>query len=79
MVKGARGQSRRTRPAEELPGWRTATGGARSAAELPAPARDYLELIAAETGVPVTLASVGSRREETVHIDHPRAAPAVAN
>jgi adenylosuccinate synthase len=63
----------------ELPGWRTATGDARSLADLPAAARDYLKMIATETGVPVALASVGSRREETVRIDDLRPAAAVAN
>jgi adenylosuccinate synthase len=36
---------------------------------LPPAARDYLAFIAEETGVPVALVSVGSRREDTVKVD----------
>ena len=52
----------------ELRGWQTSTRGARTLAELPPAARDYLGMIAAETGIPVELASVGSGREETVRL-----------
>ncbi len=57
----------------ELPGWQTSTRGARSLADLPPAARDYLTMIAEETGVPVELASVGSGREETVACGGPAA------
>ena len=38
---------------EELPGWEEDISGARSLADLPASARDYLDAIAEGTGVPV--------------------------
>ena len=66
----------------QVAGWRTPTGGARTPADLPRAARDYLDLIAAETGVPVVLASVGSRRDATVQLGDAAAlgmAPAVAD
>jgi adenylosuccinate synthase len=50
----------------ELPGWRNELQGATKAAELPAAARDYVELVASEAGVPVTFASVGPGREQYV-------------
>jgi adenylosuccinate synthase len=67
---------------QKLRGWRTSTTAARSISDLPPAAREYLRFIAAETGVPVTLASVGSGREETVRIDDSllaTASSAVAN
>jgi adenylosuccinate synthase len=60
----------------KLRGWRASTAGARSIGDLPPAAREYLRFIAAETGVPVALASVGSGREETVRIDDPSLAAA---
>ena len=51
-----------------------ATGsGMGEPADLPRAARAYLDLIAAETGVPVVLASVGSRRDDTVWLGDPGA------
>ncbi len=58
-----------------LAGWRTSTRGARSPADLPPAARQYLDVIARESGVPVILASVGSGREETVRLPDPFPAP----
>ena len=43
---------------------------------MPPAARDYLAFIAEETGVPVALVSVGSRREDTVKVDPAKAAAA---
>lgn len=62
-----------------LRGWQAPTGGARSLIDLPPLARDYLRVIAAEVGVPVTMISVGSGREETVRLDDPLPAAAVAH
>jgi adenylosuccinate synthase len=59
---------------EAMPGWDGPTNTARTLADLPAEAQRYVEFIATEVGVPVTLVSVGSRRDETVVID--RALPA---
>jgi adenylosuccinate synthase len=50
----------------ELPGWGTDLGGATTVEDLPGPARRYLDLIAAESGVPVTYAGVGPEREQYV-------------
>jgi adenylosuccinate synthase len=51
---------------EELEGWRTDLTGATTAADLPPSARAFLDLIAEETGVPVTFAGVGPGREQYV-------------
>ncbi|MHB1553031.1 MAG: adenylosuccinate synthase [Acidimicrobiales bacterium] len=51
---------------EELPGWRTDLTGATSAQDLPAAARDYVELLADQIGVPVRLVGVGPGREQIV-------------
>jgi adenylosuccinate synthase len=40
--------------------------GARSLADLPSAARDYLELIAREVGVPIDVVSVGAQRDATI-------------
>jgi adenylosuccinate synthase len=51
---------------EDLPGWEADIRGARSKRELPEEARRYVDKIEKETGVPVTLVSVGSEREEII-------------
>jgi adenylosuccinate synthase len=51
---------------EDLPGWQEDIRGTRSKAELPAAARNYVDKIEKETGVPVSLVSVGSEREEFI-------------
>ncbi len=51
---------------EELEGWRADLTGATTAADLPRSARAFLDLIAEETGVPVTFAGVGPGREQYV-------------
>lgn len=54
----------RCRPAwKSFPGWRSPTTGVRTWGELPAPARQYLEWIEGECGVPITSVSVGARRD----------------
>jgi adenylosuccinate synthase len=55
----------------ELKGWQTSTRSARRLSDLPPAAREYLAVIAEETGIPVVLASVGSGREETVRCGGP--------
>jgi adenylosuccinate synthase len=52
----------------ELPGWRTATGGARTIADLPPKARKYLEKIASLTGPKLSIVSVGADREQTIRL-----------
>ncbi len=51
---------------DELPGWRTDLTGATSASELPAAARDYVQFLAEQVGVPVRLVGVGPGRDQFV-------------
>lgn len=53
---------------EKRPGWREALSQARTMAELPQAAQDYVRYLEAEIGVPVFLVSVGPRRDETIVI-----------
>jgi adenylosuccinate synthase len=54
---------------EELPGFDEDIGGARSEADLPAAARDYLAYIADFVGVPITLIGVGQGREQVIWVE----------
>jgi adenylosuccinate synthase len=51
---------------EKRPGWREPLSRARTMAELPQAAQDYVRYLEAEIGVPVFLVSVGPRRDETI-------------
>jgi adenylosuccinate synthase len=51
---------------ETLPGWRASTEGATELGQLPAAARDYVEFISAQIGVPVGLVSTGPERSQTI-------------
>ncbi len=51
---------------EDWPGWDASVSTARNWDELPAPARDFLSQIEAAVGVPVSMVSVGARRDETI-------------
>ncbi|TML43589.1 MAG: adenylosuccinate synthase [Actinobacteria bacterium] len=53
---------------EELPGWNTDLSLATSVSDLPQTARRYVEFIAAQSGVPVRLVSVGPSRGQFVHV-----------
>ncbi len=53
---------------EELPGWEADIGGARSEADLPPEARDYLAAIADHARAPVRLVGVGPARDQVVWI-----------
>ena len=55
----------------ELPGWKEDITGIREVADLPPQARDFLDLIEKETGVPISIVSVGPGREETIMIRNP--------
>ena len=46
---------------EELPGWRTDISGATELGDLPQAARDYVDFLAEQIGVPVRLVGVGPR------------------
>jgi adenylosuccinate synthase len=49
-----------------FPGWRASTTAARSWEDLPLRAREYLEWIERECGVPISRVSVGAEREAEV-------------
>jgi adenylosuccinate synthase len=51
---------------QDFPGWEGDIRQSRTRRELPDPARKYVETIERETGVPVSLVSVGSDREEII-------------
>jgi adenylosuccinate synthase len=51
---------------EDLPGWQEDVSGVRNWAELPSPAKNYIEHIGSLAGIPISLVSVGSEREQIV-------------
>jgi adenylosuccinate synthase len=51
---------------KEFKGWKTSISPIRAYNDLPAELRDYILFIETETGVPVTIVSVGPGREETI-------------
>ncbi|HEX8503021.1 MAG TPA: adenylosuccinate synthase [Pyrinomonadaceae bacterium] len=51
---------------ETLPGWRSSTEGVTELGGLPPAARDYVEFISAQIGVPVGLVSTGPERSQTI-------------
>jgi adenylosuccinate synthase len=53
---------------ETMPGWRTSTADARSWDELPENARTYLERLSELTKVPIWYVSVGTRRDQIIHV-----------
>jgi adenylosuccinate synthase len=60
----------RCRPVyETLPGWTEDITGARSWADLPARARDYVKFISEQVRVPVSIVSVGPDRSATLRVD----------
>ncbi len=56
---------------ESVPGWDVDLAGARTLSALPQAARSYVERIERETGCPIVLVSVGSRRDETIVLRDP--------
>jgi adenylosuccinate synthase len=50
----------------EMPGWAENISGFRQYAELPLNLKKYIEFIEKETGLPITLISVGPDRKETI-------------
>lgn len=50
----------------ELPGWNEDISAIRDYSKLPAALKGYIEFIEKQTGVPVTMVSVGPDREETI-------------
>jgi adenylosuccinate synthase len=53
---------------QAVPGWSEDIGGARRLEDLPGAARDYIELVQSQAGVPIVLVSVGPRREQTIRL-----------
>jgi len=53
---------------ETLEGWQRPTTGARRMADLPAPARAYLDRIQDLIAVPIRYVSVGSRRDQIIGV-----------
>jgi adenylosuccinate synthase len=54
---------------EAMDGWTEDLSGLRALADLPAPARHYLQRIADLTGVRVSLVSVGPERSQIIRVD----------
>lgn len=54
---------------EEMPGWKGSTKEARSWKELPKEAQDYAKRISELSGAPLSLVSVGPKREELIVLD----------
>lgn len=53
---------------EEMPGWKEDISAAKDLNELPGPARSYLKYIEEKTGVPMSMVSVGPKRDETIEL-----------
>jgi adenylosuccinate synthase len=53
---------------ESLPGWTESTSGARKWEDLPAAAHAYLRRLEELTGVPIWYVSVGTRRDQIIHV-----------
>lgn len=51
---------------EEVPGWQESLNGVTRWEDFPTAAKDYLKYIEEITGVPVSIASVGASREQTI-------------
>jgi adenylosuccinate synthase len=56
---------------EELPGWHQGLQGIRSMADLPPPARRYLERISELTGVRLAMVGTGAAREAIIMLSNP--------
>jgi len=53
---------------EDLPGWQTDLEHATEPHDLPAAAKDYVEFLQAQVGVPIHLIGVGPGRDQYVHV-----------
>lgn len=68
MPAGLETLARCTPVYEEMPGWKEDISGVRAMDQLPAAAKDYLKYIEEKTGVPMSIVSVGPKREETIEL-----------
>ena len=53
---------------EELPGWKTDVSASTEPHHLPANARSYIEFLAEQCGVPISLLGVGPSRDQYVQL-----------
>ena len=66
------GRRRRSEPVyETIAGWKDATAGARSWADLPAQAIKYVRRVEELVGCPVALLSTSPEREDTILMQNP--------
>ena len=56
---------------EEFEGWRSDLSGAKSYDQLPQAAKSYLKKLEELSGCPITLISVGPRRDQTIQLSNP--------
>jgi len=56
---------------EELPGWKTDISGITSARDLPNETIDFLNFVVRNVRVPISLISLGPRREQHIKVPHP--------
>lgn len=56
---------------EEIPGWKADISGARSFADLPEKAQQYVRRLEVLVGCPIALVSVGPRRDQTIILKNP--------
>jgi adenylosuccinate synthase len=61
--------ARATPVLRSMPGWKADLTGIRKLEDLPAEARDYLDVVAELVGFPVDIVSVGPDREQTILVD----------
>jgi adenylosuccinate synthase len=54
-----------------MPGWKESTYGAKSVAELPAAAVDYVKKLEEAVGAPIDIISTGPDRNETMILRNP--------
>lgn len=54
---------------EEMPGWQSSTVGAKSWADLPNAAQQFMRAIEAYVGIPISIISTGPDRSETIVLD----------
>lgn len=57
---------------ETMPGWQSSTADARQWEDLPERAQAYLSRIEELTGVPIWYVSVGTRRDQIIHVEEAR-------
>ncbi len=61
-----------------LPGWQQPTFGLRDYDKLPARAKEYLNFLAEQVGVPIVMVSTGPEREQTIWLEQSSAARLLA-